>query len=228
MKQSTDGTGANTKRIHILIGLLLALGLPFCHLGNLGEKFTGLGPLFGREIPWWLLFIAILLFVVRIERRPLSSIGYRTPGGGDIGWGVVAGIVMFVGAGVIFQVILPMLHITLERQLGTVTQMPLWFRLLTVTRAAVVEETAFRGYGFERICELTGSKSLAALATWILFAMAHLSSWGWGQVILAAFAGLILTLVYAWRRNLWANIIAHWMTDGAAFILLPLIGGHHQ
>jgi membrane protease YdiL (CAAX protease family) len=31
-----------------------------------------------------------------------------------------------------------------------------------------------------------------------------------------------------WRRNIWANIIAHWLTDGTAFIILPLLtsGAH--
>ncbi|HEX3817247.1 MAG TPA: 2Fe-2S iron-sulfur cluster-binding protein [Chthoniobacterales bacterium] len=89
------------------------------------------------------------------------------------------------------------------------------------------EEAAFRGYGLERLCELTGSKSLAAVVTWFLFTIVQPTSWGWGQVIIAAFGGLILTLLYVWRGNLWANIVAHWLTDGSAFILLPLLMKHH-
>jgi len=50
---------------------------------------------------------------------------------------------------------------------------------------------------------------------------------GLGTGIIAAFGGLVLTLLYVWRGNLWANIIAHWLTDGAAFILLPLLAAHH-
>jgi membrane protease YdiL (CAAX protease family) len=42
-----------------------------------------------------------------------------------------------------------------------------------------------------------------------------------------AFAGLLITALCFWRGNLWANIIAHWLTDGVGFILLPLIGAHH-
>jgi|GEM_PF-5822705 len=61
----------------------------------------------------------------------------------------------------------------------------------------------------------------------MLFTLAHLSGGGAGQVIIAAFGGLVLTALYFWRGNLWANIIAHWLTDGAGFILLPLIGAHH-
>jgi membrane protease YdiL (CAAX protease family) len=172
-------------------------------------------------------FALIVWYVLRIEHLPLSSIGARTPGALDMVLGVVAALVILLGAGMIYQFLLPALHISVDQQLKSVVQTSMAFRLLTVTRAAVVEETAFRGYGFGRLAELTGSKATAAVATWILFALGHLSGGGVGQVIIAAFAGLVLTALYFWRGNLWVNIIAHWLTDGVGFILLPLIGAHH-
>jgi membrane protease YdiL (CAAX protease family) len=220
-------TQSKMRRIQIVIGLLLALGLPFCHLGDLGRNYSGLGPLFGGEVLWWILFAAIILYVLFAEHKSLSSIGFRRPGGWDVMFGILAAVLMFIGIGMIYQFVLPALHMRVDQQLKSIIQAPLWFRLFTVTRAAVVEETAFRGYGFERIHELTGSRLLAAVATWCLFTMVHLTSWGWAQVIIAAFGGLVLTLLYVGRRNLWANIIAHWLTDGAAFILLPLLAPHH-
>lgn len=210
----------------ILMGLVLALGLPLCHLGDLGRHYSGLGPLMGGEVLWWCLFAAIIIYVLLVERRPFSSIGYLRPRITDIACGIGAAIVMFLGIGIIYQVVLPAFHVHIGRQLGTVIATPLWFRFLTVTRAAFVEETLFRGYGIERLGELTRSRWLAGLITWALFTIAHLSSWGWGQVAIAAFGGLVLTLLYLWRRNLTGNIIAHWMTDGAAFILLPLLTRH--
>jgi membrane protease YdiL (CAAX protease family) len=39
--------------------------------------------------------------------------------------------------------------------------------------------------------------------------------WGWGHLLIAGFGGLTLTLLYVWRRNLWANIIAHFIVDAA-------------
>jgi membrane protease YdiL (CAAX protease family) len=214
------------RRLQIIVGLLLALGLPFCHLGDLGRAYSGLGPLIGGDVFWWVLFIAIIAYVMFVERLPLSSIGFRMPGVWDIVLGVIAGIAIFMGTGIIFQFVLPAMHISVDRQLQTVVAAPLWFRILNVTRAAVVEETAFRGYGFERLNEWSGSALLAGFITWVLFTMAHLSSWGWGQVVIAAYGGLVLTLLFMWRRNLWPNIIAHWMADGSAFILLPLLMHH--
>jgi uncharacterized protein len=214
-----------TRTIQIVIGLLLALALPFCHLGDLGRGW--INPLWGGEVLWWALFVAVMLYVLLVERKTLASIGYRAPGVLDVVLGIVAALIAIFGIGMIFQIVLPAMHLGVNRQLGTLLATPLLFRVATVTRAAFVEETLFRGYGFERIAELTKSPLLAALVTWALFTMAHLQSWGWGQVIIAAWGGLVLTGLYLWRRNLWANIICHWLTDGVGFILMPLAAMHH-
>ena len=217
------------RKIIIAIGLLIALVLPLCHLGDLGKAYSGLGPLFGGEVLWWALFVIILAYVLIVERRPLSSLGYRAPGVLNIVLGLVAGIISVVGIGVIFSVILPALHLNMTQRMTAIYATPFWFRFLLVTRAAFVEETAFRGYGFERLTELTGSKTLAFLATGAIFAAAHLAAGGWANVIIAAWGALVLTALYAWRRNLWANIIAHWVTDAAGFLMLPMMAHapHH-
>ncbi len=215
-----------SRRVQIIVGLLLALGLPFCHLGELGKAYSGLGPLFGGEVLWWALFVAILLYTFVIERKSLSSLGMGALRTSDVLLGILAAVVIFLGTGVLFQFVLPALHLNLNQSMSGIIQAPIWFRLLLVTRAALVEETAFRGYGFNRLAELTGSPLLAALATFALFTLAHLSGGGWGQVVIAAYGGLILTILFAWRRNLWSNVIAHWLTDGSAFILLPLLLQH--
>jgi membrane protease YdiL (CAAX protease family) len=35
----------------------------------------------------------------------------------------------------------------------------------------------------------------------------------------AGYGGVILAVLYLWRRNLWANMLAHWISDGAGFLL---------
>jgi membrane protease YdiL (CAAX protease family) len=215
------------RRIQIVIGLLIALGLPFCHLGDLGKTYSSLGPLFGGEVLWWALFVAIIAYTLIIERKPLSSLGYRAPGWADIVLAIVFAFAAVFGIGFIFSVVLPALHLTVAQKITGLFQAPFWFRVLLVTRAAFVEETLFRGYGFERITEFSGSRVLAAVATFALFTLAHYSGGGWGQVIIAAWGGLVLTVLYVWRRNLWANILCHWLTDAAGFLLMPMAGGHH-
>jgi len=212
------------RRVQIVIGLLIALAIPFCHRLMTGAFSTF--DIWGGEVFWWLLLLIVLLYVLLVERKPLSSLGYATPGVLDVVLGVLAGVVAVAGIGIIFQKVLPAMHLAVSQQMSSLLAMPFLFRAALVTRAAFVEETLFRGYGFERIAELTKSAPLAALATWVIFSMAHLTSWGWGQVIIAAWGGLVLTLLYWWRRNLWANIVCHWLTDGAGFLLMPIFVHH--
>ena len=214
------------RRLQILIGLVIALGLPFAHLGDLGKKYSGLGPLWGGEAVWWGLFVVVLLYVLLVERRSLSSLHFVRPRVMDLVAGAIAAIVVIVGIGVMFNFVLPALHLTVTQRLSALMSAPFLFRVLLVTRAAFVEETLFRGYGFERITELTGSAGLAAIVTFALFTLAHYSGGGWGQVLIAAWGGFVITALYVWRRNLWANILCHWLTDAAGFLLLPMAPHH--
>ncbi|HUK19700.1 MAG TPA: hypothetical protein VLW65_24935 [Bryobacteraceae bacterium] len=67
------------RRTQIIVGLLLTLGGANLSLGNLGERYTRLGPFFGREVLWWALTGIVLAFILLVERLPLSSIGFRPP-----------------------------------------------------------------------------------------------------------------------------------------------------
>jgi membrane protease YdiL (CAAX protease family) len=104
-------------------------------------------------------------------------------------------------------------------EMSSILNTPFWYRFLLVTRAAVAEETLFRGYPIGRIREWSGSRMLAGVITWAAFTYAHLGGWGWPQLIVAGFGGLLLTVLFLWRRNLWANVLAHWLADGAGFLL---------
>jgi membrane protease YdiL (CAAX protease family) len=141
---------------------------------------------------------------------------------------VLTGVIAVAGIGLIVAVLLPALHLTVAQKITGLFQTPLLYRVLLVTRAAFVEETAFRGYGFERLAEWSGSKTFAAIVALALFTLAHYSGGGLGQVIIAVWGGLVLTLLYLWRRNLWANILCHWVTDGVGFILVPMSGAHRH
>ena len=76
-----------------------------------------------------------------------------------------------------------------------------------------------RGYGIERLQELTGSKAIAGAVTLFFFTIGHMSYGSVAQLVVAGAAGLVLTILYVWRRDLTANVIAHWITDGATLLL---------
>jgi membrane protease YdiL (CAAX protease family) len=215
-----QATRSNTRRAQIVVGLLLSLGGAKLPLGAWGERLGVFGPLLGREALWWVLVVVLLLYVLLVERQPLSSIGFRRFGVWGVLIAISTGILMVVGIVLIFTVVFPALHLQMNTGLmNRLLATPFWYRFLLVTRAAVAEESLFRGYAIERLEELTASRSLAGCVSWAVFTIAHLGAWGWAHLIVAGFAGVLLTVLYLWRRNLWLNMIAHWIADGAGFLV---------
>lgn len=206
------------RRLQIFAGLLLTLGGANLSLGNLGERYTRLGPLFGREVLWWVLLAIVLAFIASVERLPLSSIGFKRLSWGTL-WAIPAGAALFIGIPIIYFAVFPLLHLHMNTgEMNKLLATPLWYRLLLVTRAAVCEEILFRGYPIPRIEELTGRTWVAAVLSWAVFTIAHLSSWGAAQLIVAGYGGAILTALYLWRRDLACNIFAHFIGDGVGFL----------
>jgi membrane protease YdiL (CAAX protease family) len=205
--------------LQIVVGLLLALGgisLPF---GTWDNAFGSIGHMAANELVYWGLVMAILLYVVCVERRPLSSIGFRTPRAVDLLLAAGTGVLIVALLAVMYLVVFPALHWDETQQLQTLTAVPLWLRCLAVVRAAVSEEVLFRGYALERVQELSGSRVVAGVFSWAIFTLDHLSYWGLHHLLIAGAAGAVLTLLYLWRRNLWGNILAHFIVDAVGFLL---------
>jgi uncharacterized protein len=206
------------KKIFALVGVLFALGFPAIPISRFFDEFANTRTLIGYELIWWAAVVALLAWVRFAGREPLSSIGFRRPGMKNIALGVATGIVSLAGLATILYVIFPALHINETQSIDQVMSMPLWWRWIIVIRAAVGEEVLFRGYAIERLQRLTGSARLAGIISCVIFTILHVGYWGWGHILIAGFAGALLTILYIWRRNLWANILAHFIVDGAAFL----------
>lgn len=210
-----------------LTGLVFALGVAFLPLSHWGQAFSGLPNPWGGEVLWWLAALVLLVYVVAAEHRSLGSIGFRAPCARDIGWGILIGIALLFGAGVLDSIVFPALHLRINLDTyRAIIGAPVAYRIALVTRAAVCEEILFRGYSIERLKEWSGSPWLAGLVSWAAFTSIHLSAWGAAQLIVAGYGGALLTLLYLWRRNIWVNMLAHWIGD-CGFILAPLLTAHH-
>ncbi len=167
----------------------------------------------------WALCLAVLALVRFVERRPWASVGVRPPG---LRW-----LVLAAGIGLVLSLLVPALGALAELLLptgdsgtvGSVGARHHWLvLLLAVLTAAVTEEVLFRGYALERLLELSGSKTLAAIVSLASFTLTHGGSWALSHVIGVVIPlGAALTLLYLWRRNLIVVIVAHFVVD------LPLV-----
>ena len=204
---------------HAVIGLVLTFGLPELGLVRLIFADTAIGMRIGREVTW-IAFGALMLFwVMRVERLPLSSIGLRKPNWGTLGWGLATAVALLATVMLTFAVIAPAL--SLKQNMTTtagLVQVPLWLLLLTPLVAGVTEEILYRGYAIERLTFLTGRRWLAGLVAGAAFILAH---WSWGglQMIIVAFATVILVGLYQWRRDLACCMLAHALADLIGFAL---------
>lgn len=199
-------------------GLVFALGFASLPISRWENEFASVAHLVGYEVVWWAAVALVLSFVISLEQRPLASIGLRTPNQSDIVSAVIAGVVAVAGLAIIYYLVFPLLHATEDQRVRQLIATPFWWRFISVIRAAVAEEVLFRGYAIERIEELTGSSRIAALLSWVIFTIEHVGPWAWSHVLIAGFGGIVLTILYLRRRNLWANIIAHFIVDGLAVL----------
>lgn len=173
-----------------------------------------------REGVFWVLTAVLVVYVLKVERRPLASIGLKKPTWKTWVYGVLGGFVMVAGMATIYLVVFPAFGVSsTESTMQAILATPLWFRLILIVRAAVFEEVLFRGFMIERLAEITGSRVLAGIVSAVVFTLAHLGSWGWIHIPIAACGALVLTLLYLWRRDLISNMVAHFVTDGIGFLL---------
>lgn len=205
--------------IIILIGLVIALALPELPVQHVLAPSTTMAGHLERETYFWAITLVLVLYVLIVERRPLTTIGLRMPGWRTFVYGALGAIVLTAGIVIIANFVFPLLHIHMnQRAINNIKSTPFWFRLILVTRAAVFEEICYRGYTIERVTELTGSRWIAAAVSIVGFTLAHANYWGWSWLVVPFFGGVVLAGLYLWRRDLPCNMIAHFLSDGSGFL----------
>jgi membrane protease YdiL (CAAX protease family) len=103
-----------------------------------------------------------------------------------------------------------------------VTGFPVWFRIIAVVIAGVLEEFVFRGYSVTRIAMLTGSTRLAAAIVLVGFYALHVPMWGWGFALGGMISGAGVMAFFLWRKDLLAMIVFHLSTDAIGIAIAPL------
>lgn len=176
-----------------------------------------------RETAILALTAALLWIVAKGERLPLTSIGIRTDRiGRSLGWGVLFAVACFAAVIGILAVYSSM---GIHYGEGKSISRTLPVTSLAVLRAGISEEVLYRGYAIERLQRITGSKWIAAAISLVLFAGFHFRQ-GLAGVGIALIAGALLTAFYLWKRDLIANIFAHFLVDFIPNVVLPLFAIH--
>lgn len=103
-------------------------------------------------------------------------------------------------------------------------ELALAFCLVVVV--ALAEETIFRGYLILRFQTATGSTAAAVLLSALVFTLGH-GYEGAAQVFTVGMMGVVLALVYLWRKSLVAPMVMHFLQDFIALVAAPLLISLH-
>jgi uncharacterized protein len=98
--------------------------------------------------------------------------------------------------------------------------------LLLVVTVSISEEIIFRGYLLLRFTTVIGNRVPAVLLSTLIFAAGH-GYQGASGVAAVFVIGLLLSLVYLWRRSLVAPMVMHFLQDFLGIFVLPLLGSGH-
>lgn len=168
-----------------------------------------------KESLIWLCVIGLVLIIRRGEDLPLKSINIGTaPLKSSILWGVILAAL----CGIVGGVIVGLTHFKGGELGQALSKLPFWLVLLVVVRAGVVEELFYRGYAIERLQLLGLNRYWAGIIPLLIFGFAHVTN-GWANVILALALGLVLMVVYLWRRDLVANMMGHFLIDFVSIVI---------
>jgi membrane protease YdiL (CAAX protease family) len=170
----------------------------------------------------WLLLAVVLGVVLLWEREPLTSLWLQPFHWESLAWGLLlAGVMVYV----VFPLRLWLVRVSglpgFQGGLEKVLALPIWFRVVAVVTAGVVEETMFHGYVLTRLGALMGSYWLGALVLVPTFSLVHLPFWGWGVVLSLLPSSAVGAAFFIWKQDLLAMVVAHTAVNAMGLIFRP-------
>jgi membrane protease YdiL (CAAX protease family) len=225
-----DTQAAPVRRAPVLVSLFLIAVYPLFSVpvqASIHSLVPRMGLIEARAITEgaiWLYAAIVLGIALFWERRTLASIGLRLPRLASLGFGI-GGAVAMAGVGALAAyVVYGVLHQPqhADAQAAALVGGSVVYALCLAVRAGVVEELFYRGLAIEQLTVFTGRRWLSAILATAVFVLMHALHFDWIQLVPIAGVSIVLAVLYLWRRDLWANIIAHIAVDSAGLVTLAL------
>ena len=218
-----------SRRVATLFGLALTITMPgWVVYANRGIRalLPGLDDralvdkIGSQLITDWLVVGILLAIVLRWERLPLRSIGWKRLERQDVRWVIPLWVLLMILSA------LQGSRLAESGPVQTIFSLPLWFRVLMVITAPITEETISRGYVLERLASLLGNIWIAGLVSWLGFTAAHIPFFGIRHALLGVGPGAaVITFIYIRRRSLAAVILLHALLDLPILLPASLVRG---
>jgi len=187
--------------------ILTAIILHELHSENLFSSF----PFLASEMGWWLIGFLLVAYIVGIEKKDLSSIGVLNISRSTFTTAAIGFLLALLGVAA-FGLITQFTGLDpsgSEVQLSETAAAPWWALFFFFLRAGVVEELIFRGFVISGAIDLGASRGAALFISSFLFTLPHALFWPGPHLILVAFSGLAFGIIFIWKRDLLACVLAH-------------------
>lgn len=219
-------------KLFTLVGIILALAAPLIAWildGYFRVWFDRNGKVFAGALSFWVM-TAIVLLLTRFEaaaghtlseRINLKRLKLRET--------LIVLIIAFVTLFVVNLafVILARTIFPTEVSTAPALALPVPLMIFVYLTGSITEEILYRGYALERLQRMTGNWWISGLITGALFVGFHVPVYPMAHIVGYIIpATIVLTLIYAWKRNLSHCIIFHCVLNMPillAAILIPLV-----
>lgn len=172
---------------------------------------------------WSLLAILLMLWIPRVERKGLDSVGMGRWRWRYLWLGAVVYLAV-LAAMMLSGFVLDSVGLGSIRSLqSTIEGYSLITLLGLLVTGTIVEEVFYRGYLMERIVLLTGKMWVAVLVSWLAFTFVHLRFFGLGPTLDVSAMSAALVLLYAKERSVWPCVVVHGINSVLAYLVFPLI-----
>lgn len=212
------------KTNYYVLGVLLVLGSEFILRDALLPKQAN-GFDVGRVliIEWVVLAVLMAVWVPRVERLPLASIGWGKFKWRYIGLGLLAYLLATIAL-MISGFILPAIGLEPIRALQPTLRGfggPVLLGLFLT--GTLLEEIFYRGYLIERLTVILKHRGLAGIVSWLAFTLVHLRFFGVGPTIDMSILSAALVLLYLKEKSIWPCIVLHGINNALAYLIFPLL-----
>ena len=213
-----------------LLGVVIMLSGPMLQVLFGPWLLSTFGFPMDRFMSLWVMWISAglaLAISVFGEGIPLATFGFKisqkTLRARLIEWILTVVAAVAVGAVMIF-------FSTTVRQMLTgeplppvdLSRFPAWV-LIPAWFTSMLEEVQFRGYPIERLSMIVKKPWIAGIITCAAFVLQHLFAWDWIHVLTIVLpGGVLMTVLYLWRRNLAMVVIIHAILN-VPLLIAPLV-----
>lgn len=209
-------------RVSALAGVLVALGWPFARMFSKKQNGSGLTSVRGdihTIVVEWSVVAVLAAIAFGLQRLRPRFFRFRGLGGIDLLSAFAALVAALALSGVVSRLVTAP-----KFDLHQIASVPIALRVCLVLTAAICEEFIFRGFAIEQLGMLTGSRWLGAFISLALFALGHVGVYGFSSALLIpASVGLVLTLLYMFRKSLPVCMLVHGGMDALFLLLIPAL-----